>query len=1061
MPAAARIAVLLFGSGLCALIYQVAWLRELRLVFGASTPASAAVLAVFMGGLGYGSLKLGRRADSAPRPLLLYSQLELGVAATAAVTPLLLWGARHVYVLLGGTTALGMGAGTVVRLLLSALVLLPPTFLMGGTLPAAARAAIVGPDVGRRSTALLYGANTLGAVAGATLTTFLMLEVFGTRITLWLGCLLNGLVGMSARFVDRGLPKVVSPEAVAADTSARALEGAAEEERGGEATPPLGFVLLAAGAVGFVFLLLELVWYRMLAPLLGGTTYTFGLILAVALFGVGVGGILYTLRSNDRSPTLASFALTCGLEALLVTVPFALGDRLALLAALLRPFGAVGLVGHALAWTTITSLVVLPAALVAGYQFPMLIALLGAGRRDVGRHVGLAYASNTLGAIGGSLAGGFLLLPTLGATGSWKGCAWALAALGIVALLLHARPRPMQRALPIAAAVLTAGFLLTSVGPTAVWRHTPIGAGRSDFVARSRSRNELRRWMRQQRYATWWQSDGRESSVAMATLRDTAFVVNGKSDGSAVIDATTQVMSGLLGALLHQEVHRPMVVGLGTGSTAGWLGKLPQAEVVDVVEIEPDIVEVARVCAPVNGDVLDNPKVKITYGDAREVLLTSPYEYDLVFSEPSNPYRAGIASLFTREFYEAVHSRLRPGGIFVQWVQGYEIDAEAVRTVYATLSSVFGSVSTWRTDVNDLMLLASDEELVVDVARLRSRIAEEPFASALMAAWRVNTVEGVLAHHVASPELARAVAGTAGPLQVNTDDRNLLEFAVARSLGRDTRYSVEELRQLAEDRGWARPALRGGEVDWAAVSDARMTLAMAQDGTPPNIDSAATPEAEHRYRALAAWARGDVELAMIAWGSQPREPRTPVELMVMADSAATLGREQAEGWIERLAEVQPVEAMAIRARLLISQGDPRGAFEQVQRAFETYRHDPWPSNALMVRTMALVVGLAQSEPALLEPLMALLAEPFAVNVLRIDRELTFFELSLMHADHQRCVAALAPLEPNTPWDRGFLVKRYTCYELAQHPWAARAQAELALFDADSGTPVSDLVPAAP
>src|SRR5262249_54668603 len=171
------------------------------------------------------------------------------------------------------------------------------------------------------------------------------------------------------------------------------------------AAPP-AFVLTAAAVSGFAFLLMELVWYRMLAPLLGGSSFTFGLILAVALLGVGLGGALYAFRPVDRPATLAGFALTCALEAVLVAVPFALGDRVAFLAILLRPLSALGFYGLVLGWAGVATVVVLPAALVAGVQFPMLIALLGRGGAQVGRHVGQAYARDPVGAVAGPLAGG-------------------------------------------------------------------------------------------------------------------------------------------------------------------------------------------------------------------------------------------------------------------------------------------------------------------------------------------------------------------------------------------------------------------------------------------------------------------------------------------------------------------------------------------------------------------------------------------------------------------------------------------------------------------------------
>src|SRR5689334_21484521 len=233
----APVAALLFGSGFCALIYQTAWLREFRLIFGASTAASAAVLAIFIGGLGLGGWLLGRRADAHTRPLALYAQLEGIVALSAAASPLLLALVRQLYVVLGGTPRLGLAGGTIVRLLLSALVLAIPTVAMGGTLPAAARAITGTGDERRRQLALL----------------------FGTRSTLWLAAAVNLIVAITARQMDRAF---VSPP-----------EGGHYPEEAGsgfsrtdsiEAQAPVGFVLTASAVVGFAFFLMELVWYRML-----------------------------------------------------------------------------------------------------------------------------------------------------------------------------------------------------------------------------------------------------------------------------------------------------------------------------------------------------------------------------------------------------------------------------------------------------------------------------------------------------------------------------------------------------------------------------------------------------------------------------------------------------------------------------------------------------------------------------------------------------------------------------------------------------------------------------
>src|SRR5437762_167418 len=256
------VALLLVGSGFCALVYEVAWLRMLRLVFGVSTAASAAVLAIFLGGLGLGGLLLGRRADRAPSPLRLYADLETGVAVAAAATPLLVAVVARLYFLLGGTAVLGLAGATVLRLALAVAVLGLPAVLMGGTLPAAVRAVERGADAGRRGAGLLYGANTLGAGGGSLYATFLALELLGTNLTVWSASLLNLVVALAARLLAAraGAPAGAPPESA---------------EPAPAAAAPAALVLVAAAFVGFAFLLMELVWYRMLAPLLGGSTYTF------------------------------------------------------------------------------------------------------------------------------------------------------------------------------------------------------------------------------------------------------------------------------------------------------------------------------------------------------------------------------------------------------------------------------------------------------------------------------------------------------------------------------------------------------------------------------------------------------------------------------------------------------------------------------------------------------------------------------------------------------------------------------------------------------------------
>lgn len=1009
--AMARIALLLFSSGFCALVYQTAWLRMLRLVFGASTAASAAVLAIFMGGLGFGGLVLGRIADRRRSPLRFYGALEAGIALAAGLSPWLVTLVQKVYFALGG-------GGSLIRLALSALVLGVPTFLMGGTLPALARAVEQASDRGRRRTGLLYALNTLGAVAGALVTTFWSLEHLGIRTTIWAAAVLN-LAVAGVAWLSR--------------SSAAEAAGETAEARGG------AFVPLAAGVVGFAFLLMELVWYRMLAPLLGGSSYTFGLILAVALLGIGLGGLLYGAGPRQLRPTLAGFALTCSLEAVALAFPFALGDRLAVLAVFLRPLAGAGFLPLVLGWTLVTAIVVLPAAVVAGYQFPLLIALLGPGRSRIGREVGIAYAANTVGAIAGSIAGGFGLLPLLSAPGVWRLVAGLLLVLTLTAVVLSLRRERSWRPLALPAGLAVAGALLASApGPSAFWRHSPIGAGR--VSADWSGPNELRDAINSQRRGIVWERDGVESSVAIDVTQETAFLVNGKADGSARADAPTQIMSGLVGAMLHPGPRRALVIGLGTGSTAGWLAAVPSMERVDVVELEPAVIEVAERLAPINHGALANPKVRLTIGDGRELLLTTPERYDVVFSEPSNPYRAGIASLFSRELYEAVRGRLRPGGIFLQWLQGYEVDAEVVATVYDTLGSVFANVETWEINSGDLLLVASREPLAHDVGRVRTRVRQPPYAEALMRTWGVGGAEGFYTGYIASPGLARAVADRPRA-RLNTDDLPVLEFGFARGLGRSGLFRVEDLIALARSRREDRPTLRG-TLDWGLVGELRQARSLLwRDAIPgKGRDPEANPEAQARRLARAAYLEVDLKSACAHWFAQPAAPFTYPDLLLTSECLAGMGDPRAPEHARRL---RPVDADLILAIWHDQAGRTPEAVRHLVAAFEGARRDPWASIPLLDRVLHFSFGIAARDPDAAKAIFAALAEPFAVGM--ADQTRLRQRLELTWLLRQGCVEALKPFEPHPPWEDLFLAQRARCYREAGHPLAERARADLAEY----------------
>ncbi len=1068
----------LVGSGMCGLIYQMVWFQQLKLIFGTSTAASAAVVAIFMGGIGFGSLWLGRRTDAHSRPMSLYGKLEVGIGLCAALSPMLMSLVRDIYLATGGTTTLGGAVATQVRGILALLVLGLPTFLMGGTFPAMARAVASDQEAGRPVLGLLYGANTVGAVLGVLAGTFVCLEWFGLQHTLLLTAAANILLGLLAWGWGNHLPEIPAepttgtvgsertPTGQSPQTGSesapdhdgkggRHLHGAPDRGPGGrEAATPTGAVdspspllwpeAVAAFMTGATFFFMEMVWYRMLAPLLGGSTYSFGLILAVALAGIGAGGLLFSARSAGRAAGLREFAGVTALGMLLLMVPYALGDRLAILTGLLGCLDLFGFPGKLFHWTLIAGIVVFPASAVSGYQFPMLLSLVGQGRHDIGRQVGLLYAVNTLGAILGALAGGFGLLSWLSAPGCWRfaGLLGGLLAVGLVGVAIRRQGFRLGSLTPLI--LVGAGFaLMRAEGPTAVWRHSNVGFGR--VALHSLDATALREWMNLQRRITIWEKDGKESSVALTEANGLAFSLNGKVDGNSLGDAPTQIMLGMVSALTHPTPRRAFVIGLGTGCSAGWLAAVPEMEKVVVAELEPLVFEVASRCAPINHDVLHHPKVEVRLGDARELLLTDGQTYDLIVSEPSNPFRAGIASLFTREFYRAAARRLQSGGIFSQWVQGYEIDVETMRTIYATLHDVFPHIETWQTSDGDLLLLCTMERLAHSRALLEQRLAGEPWKTALWQGWRATGVEGYFSHYQANADFAHLVATRVPEREISTDDRMTVEFGLLRTMGKKNLGMMRRLRSEAYAQGFHRPPLRDGQLDWEEVQNQALLFLTLGDIECRSIED---PEKGYLQRVAAhtSFCREDFAAFLKYWNDQSRQPSHPAEFLMLGEAFARYGAPETLGMLESARAAFPGEAWLIEATFHHKIGSFTQAFECLEKGLAVFQERPFPVKSILRRGLETAMNMGLQAPSLAPRIAALLRPRFllsAENEVRVQALAGLLPKLPASLTAELC----AEFEPFVPWNEDFLSARAAAYRELNHPGRRRAEAELAELQA--------------
>jgi spermidine synthase len=1072
LPASWRLpflATLLGLSGACALIYQTAWLREFRLFFGGATPATAAVLAIFMAGLGVGGALLGRRVESAPNPLRMYGLIELGVGVSALLTPLLLSVVRTLYSGTGGIAALGLAPATVLQLVLAALVLAVPCLLMGGSLPAAFKWVETEGDVQRGALGVLYGVNTLGALVGVLLSTFWLLEHWGIHATLFAAAAVNLLIGGTAWWVARGQASSVAVDAPAArpatPAQASAKPGtkaarvpAAGDDAASELKAPPWFVYLAAGITGFAFFLMELVWYRMLAPLMGSSVYGFGLILALALAGIGLGGLLYRWgwASRAGAVSLWALALVSAWQAVLLALPWLLGDNIAVFAYHMNQLRGLGLAGLVTGWALVAGLLVCGPALLAGVQFPLLVGLLGEGSRNAGRHVGYAYAANTLGAIVGLLLGGFVLLPWLTAPGCWRLVVLLTIGLSVGAVMLaKSAPRgSMWVTAPLW--VVAVWMTLLAGGPTAAWRHSPIGYGR--IAALPASINGLRQWQNVVRGSVLRENEGREASVAV-TIGDggSALMVNGKSDGTAFGDADTQVMLGVLPALLHPQPRTALMVGLGTGTSAGWLADVPGMERVDVVEIEPGMARLARdFFAPVNRNVMDKANVKVQVGDAREALETDGPAYDLILSEPSNPYRAGVATLFTKEYYAAAKRRLAPGGVFGQWLQGYEVDSQAVQQVYATLASEFPYVETWATGPGDLLFISYLTPPAYPMAQLRERIKQQPFAEAIQRIWLTSSAEGVLAHHLASPAVAQAVAGDTLP---NTDDRNRLEYGFARALSQDNSFNVDQVLSLALASRADLPAHLANEVAPDRLQLERL-LMMAANNTNFTVPPGLQGDDRQRAQAIQAFLERRYSDVLRLWVGPAA---SPMEALLLQESAAQVATpeavEQVRPLIGSILDDWPADAHFAAAQIAARNGAPQSV-EQLREGFTALRQQVWSRQSAVEAALSLVPRLAAGKPETASMFLELLREPFPGGLAEYGRRNALAGIGPdLPPEQQLEVAGM--LDPYPGWTLAFLEFRRDAYRQANDPRAAAAERDLQDFLGHADLPLQGAAPTTP
>lgn len=756
---------LFFLSGATSLVYEVLWTRRLSLTFGHTVLAVSTVLTVFMSGLALGSFLAGRWTDrerqrlrsenkvGPSRFLSLYGKIEIGIGAWAVLTLVLFNGLEWVYL---SAARQGAGSGLLYSIVFlgSFLVLLPPTAAMGATLPIFTQLLVATREDLGMWLSRIYGWNTVGACVGAGVGGFILLPWLGLKTAVMVSALGNLVIGVVAIRYAEKLKIDVEPEAVESEI----VEQESANSSGGWLLP------VAFGLSGFAAMIYQLGWTRGLILSIGSSTYSFAIILTAFLASLGLGSLIYKKIMASRTASLAHLAylqFAIGLSSLLTTI--LIGELPQLMVTVIPALNFSFLKILLFDFVLCVGLMLLP-TLAMGLTFPLVTQLYTDRLSSLGRRLGEVYAANTCGAIAGSFLGGFVLIPGIGAQRALIGAVVLNLVVGIVLAVAGKVRRPLVAAI----AVLSVGAVVMSPA----WDPVELSAGAGIYA---KAENFL--------FKPAFYKDGLSATVTVGYNgpHSPYLKVNGKTDASlGAQDMAHQVLLGLLPVALHPNPKNVAVVGLGSGVSTAVLAAADSVEKIHCSELEPAIVEVQNYFAPYNEHVLDNPKLEVHVTDGRTFVMGSPDRFDLIVSQPSNPWIAGIGNLYTEDFYRACQERLEPGGVMCQWFHLYSISEYDLELVLSTFFSVFPEGLIFQTGPGDILLLGSEHELTVDRERLEELWVDEDLARWLQSIGMVEP-NYLLGSFVATRDQVIA-SGVASMTTLNTDDRPLLEFQAPLSL---------------------------------------------------------------------------------------------------------------------------------------------------------------------------------------------------------------------------------------------------------------------------------------
>jgi spermidine synthase len=770
-PSSPLVVILFALSGICGLIYEVAWSKYLSLFIGSTAYAHMLVLATFMGGLAYGAFVLGKLVDGARNPLLFYGLVEIAIGLYCLAYPPLLSFLENVFV----STAIALDASSrptlflFLKFLLSFSTIIIPTFLMGGTLPILTKFFTKNiNDTGNR-VAILYFVNSMGAVIGAALAGFFLIRYLGLDSTVWFTAGVNVLIGFAAVSFSRSV--------VESSTQLSPVLSQPLPARQVFSKLTTDIAIVTAGASGFIVMLYEITWIRLLANILGSSTYSFSLMLVAFISGIALGSLLVSALIS-KIKNLYLFLGVCQLGtavSMILTLP--LYERLPYylwkIAAIFSSTPESFPVFLSVEFLFCFLIMIVPTTF-SGMSLPVVAHIASNDITILGKSIGGIFSVNTAGTVLGALTTGLVLIPAFGVKQSLEIGVALNAALGIL-IVSHDGAVALRWKVGLALVILLIGSGYRFQYPE--WNQQVAASG----VFRSLSEPPPPSYAAfvegRQNGKMLYFNEGVNANVAVIETQkeggrlDKALIINGKTDGSSFNDLTTQILLAHIPLMLLPDSAKALVIGFGTGITVGSALKHPLSSL-DCVEISPEVIEASVHFASENGFALLDRRVRISLEDAVTYLKVTEKKYDYIMSEPSNPWIAGVGNLFSADFFALCKRRIEPNGVMVQWFHLYEMNDQVFEIVLRTFTQAFPYVTIWVPLNFDVILLGSMQPIIPDFDTMERKMTDESIRQDL-ARIAVRDIPTLLSLQAISESNTALIAGEG---EVNTDRKPLLEF---------------------------------------------------------------------------------------------------------------------------------------------------------------------------------------------------------------------------------------------------------------------------------------------